>query len=237
MDAHDLLARGPFAHRGLWSPDGPPENSLAAFEAAAEAGYGMELDVRLSADDEAIVFHDETLDRMTGVRGAVRDRPSDALAAVRLRTSEETIPTLSQALATVAGRTPVLVELKTRQGDEGPLERRVAELLSDYAGPAAVLSFNPVALAVVADAAPSLLRGLNSAPHVTFDAEVVASGGPPPLAGLDQARPHFLSLGKALLTGARPHHLPIVGWTIRSRDELLQVEAACDTVMFEGFRA
>lgn len=237
MGTRDLLARGPFAHRGLWSPDGPPENSLAAFEAAAEAGYGMELDVRLSADGEVMVFHDAALDRLTGASGQVCERTAVELQTLELAGGTEVIPTLAETLAQVGGRTPILVELKTTVGDEGPLERRVCDLLVAYAGPTAVLSFNPVALAVVADAAPSILRGLNSAPHVTFDAEVVPSGGPPPLAGFDQARPHFLSLGKALLTGVRPHHLPIVGWTIRSRDELQQVEAACDTVMFEGFRA
>ena len=72
-EAWDHLFHPPIAHRGLWSPDGPPENSLGAFQAACAAGYGIELDVQLSADGEAVVFHDDKLERMAGARGRIRD--------------------------------------------------------------------------------------------------------------------------------------------------------------------
>ena len=237
IDARALLSGPPFAHRGLWSPEGPLENSLAAFEAACAAGYGMELDVRLSADGEAMVFHDDTLDRMTADRGLVRDRTAAQLSRIALRNGPERILTFAEALALIAGRTPVLVELKTVVGDEGPLERRVAALLVAYVGPAAVLGFNPAALAEVARADPAILRGLNSSSYVDFSARVVEPDPERALAGLDVARPHFLGLGKDLLGGDRPHSLPIVGWTIRSPAERAAVAGVCDTVMFEGFRA
>lgn len=232
-----LSTGSPFAHRGLWSPDGPPENSLAAFDAACVAGYGMELDVRLSADGEAVVFHDESLDRMTDRHGSVRRFRTAELVVTALRGSSERIPTLAQALAAVAGRTPVLVELKTRVGEEGPLERRVAALLCAYRGPAAAIGFNPAALAAVAHADPSIPRGLNIAPHVDDNADMVEPRSNDLDAGMAVAQPHFLGLHHTLLTGPRPHHLPIVGWTIRNPADQRAVQGACDTIMFEGFRA
>jgi glycerophosphoryl diester phosphodiesterase len=232
----ELLARGPFAHRGLWSADGPPENSLAAFDAAAHQGFGIEVDARLTADGEAVVFHDANLTRMTGAEGRVRERSSAVLGQLRLAGSDEPIPSLSQALACVAGRTPVLVELKTGAGEEGPLERRVAELLSAYGGAATVLSFNWDALAVVADAAPAILRGLNSSDHVDQNAEVVAPHPYRVLRGLERSRPDFLSLGKELCRGERLSPLPVVAWTIRSAEEQAAVRHASDTFMFERFR-
>jgi glycerophosphoryl diester phosphodiesterase len=78
-ESWDLLFRPPIAHRGLWSPDGPPENSLGAFQAACAAGYGIELDVQLSADGEAMVFHDDKLERLTGAPGRIRDRSAAEL--------------------------------------------------------------------------------------------------------------------------------------------------------------
>lgn len=232
-----LLSGGPFAHRGLWSPDGPPENSLAALDAACAAGFGMELDVRLSADGEALVFHDPALERLTGDAERVRDLSAADLTTRRLRGTDQTIPTLVQALALIAGRTPVLVELKTDVGDHGPLERRVAELLSAYDGPSAVLSFNPDALLAVRAAAPELLIGLNAAPRVNESAEVVEPDASRVLRHVDRVRPDFLSLGKETLHAARPtDDLPVVAWTLRSPEQLAAVRPNCDAFMFEGFR-
>lgn len=226
-----------FAHRGLWSPAGPPENSLAAFDAAASDGFGIELDVRLSADGEAIVFHDDTLERMTGQPGRVADRMATELKQLRLRESDQRVPTLAHALAVVAGRTPILVELKTRDGEHGPLEARVAALLSAYGGPAAVLGFNPDALLAIRAAAPNLLIGLNAAPHVDENADVVAPDPARLLRHIDRVRPDFLSLGKQAVEHGRPHpSLPIVAWTLRSAEELAAVRPHCDASMFEGFR-
>src|ERR1700751_3310329 len=96
--AWEMLFAPAIAHRGLWTKDGPPENSLAAFEAACEAGYGIELDVQLSSDGEAMVFHDSKLERLTGREGRVRDHTAADLAAMKLPGGEETIPTLADTL-------------------------------------------------------------------------------------------------------------------------------------------
>ena len=131
-----------FAHRGLWSPGGAPENSLAAFHAACAGGYGVELDVQISSDGEAVVFHDDTLERLTSEPGRTRDHTAAHLASLRLAGTEEAIPTLAEALAVIGHRCMVLIELKTPFGEVGALEKRVSEVLLDHAGPAAVIGFN-----------------------------------------------------------------------------------------------
>ncbi|HTI66453.1 MAG TPA: glycerophosphodiester phosphodiesterase family protein [Caulobacteraceae bacterium] len=250
IDAHAWAALfgAPVAHRGLWSHDKDrPENSLAAFEAAAAAGYAMELDVQLSADGEAVVFHDDRLSEreLTTASGRIAEHRAADLAEVRLAGTRETIPTLAEALECVGGRSLVVVELKVLGGDEGPLERRVAEVLDAYSGPAAVVSFNPRAVAWFADHRPGVLRGLDSAAyhdamHWTLPAEERRA-----LAELDHvtlARPHFLGLGVDMLPSPsadalRARGLPVVAWTVRSARQWARVKAHCDNLMFEGFKA
>ena len=141
--AWELLFAPPIAHRGLWSKGGPPENSLGAFEAACEAGYGIELDVQLSSDGEAMVFHDGKLARLTGREGRIADHTAADLAEIPLAGSEDTIPTLVDTLTLVGHRAMVHIELKTAYGEVGPLEQRVYEILIDHNGPVAVIGFNP----------------------------------------------------------------------------------------------
>ena len=113
-----------YAHRGLHSPDkSVPENSLAAFAAAADAGYGMELDVQLSKDGEVVVFHDDTLDRVTGVAGRVDAFDWAELKEMPLCGTGHHMPLFTEVLATVAGRTPLIVELKSEIGRASCRER------------------------------------------------------------------------------------------------------------------
>ena len=156
------LTGRPIAHRGLWRGGVRPENSLAAFEAACAGGYGVELDVRLTADGEAVVYHDDSLERLTAASGLVEERTLDELKAITLLGGvHQTIPSLAQALELIAGRSLVLVELKTPPGQEGLLEACVATLLEAYDGPHAVLSFNVAALGWLAGRHPDISRGLN----------------------------------------------------------------------------
>jgi len=242
-EAWDLLFAPAIAHRGLWSPDGPPENSLGAFQAACAAGYGIELDVRLSADGEAMVFHDDDLKRMTGVEGRLGERTAADLAELRLKGTDERIPTLAEALAVIGRRALTHVELKTPFGRVGPLEQRVHEILIDHSGPVAVIGFNPYSHAWFAERFPNVLRGLDSyswegAPHMS-EAQRKS------FANLEQvaiARPHFLALGLDMLPSARAAEyraqgMPIIAWTVRSPEEWAAVREGCDNLVFEGFRA
>lgn len=133
-----------YAHRGLH--DGQiPENSLAAFARACEAGVGIELDVRLSRDGVVMVFHDETLLRMTGEEGKLSGLDRARLQTLTLGESEETIPTLEEVLRLVDGRVPLLVELKGKSPNAA-LCKAVGELLETYEGPYCLESFNPLLL-------------------------------------------------------------------------------------------
>jgi len=240
--AWELLFQPPVAHRGLWSPQGAPENSLAAFHAACAAGYGIELDVQLSADGEAMVFHDERLARLTGAEGQLADRTAAELAELRLGGTDERIPTLKEVLALVGRRALVLVELKTPAGAVGPLEQRVHETIVDHAGPVAVIGFNPYAHAWYAERFPGVLRGLNS--YAYADAAELAPERRAAFARLEQvaiAKPHFLSLGLDMLPSAeaaalRAEGMPVVAWTVRSPAQWAAVADGCDNLIFEGFR-
>jgi glycerophosphoryl diester phosphodiesterase len=240
--AWERLFEPAIAHRGLWDPDGPPENSLGAFQAACAAGYGIELDVQLSADGEAMVFHDDDLERMTGGPGKICDHSAADLGAMRLNGSDETIPTLLDSLALVGHRAMVHVELKTPYGQVGPLERRTHEVLIDHNGPVCVIGFNPYSHAWFADRFPGVLRGLDSysykrAPNL--DEAQRASFAR--LEHVAVARPHFLALGLDMLpsrlaAGFRVEGLPIVAWTVRKPEQWEAVRDGCDNLIFEGFR-
>lgn len=150
----------PFAHRGLWSA-GVPENSLAAFEAAVKAGFGIELDVQLSADGTVMVFHDYTLDRVCGREGLLTDLDEATLRGIHLQETEQTIPTFAEVLRLVDGRVPLLIELKGETGDTSIVPATLA-VLQDYKGDWCMESFNPLLLRALKKRAPHVLRGLLS---------------------------------------------------------------------------
>jgi glycerophosphoryl diester phosphodiesterase len=154
-----FLRRAPFAHRGLHGP-GVPENSRAAIDAAIAIGHGVEIDVRLSRDGEAFVFHDATLERLTAATGEVEQRSASELATIRLRDSHETIPRLADLLARVRGRVPVLIEIKPPTAHVEALSLAVRRALEGYRGAAAVMSFDVTAIAWFKANAPRILRGL-----------------------------------------------------------------------------
>ena len=240
-EAWERLFEPAVAHRGLWSPDGPPENSLGAFQAACAAGYGIELDVQLSADGEALVFHDDDLARMTGAAGKIGDYNAADLGRLKLGGSDETIPTLAETLALVGRRAMVHVELKTPYGAVGPLEQRVHDILIDHNGPVCVIGFNPYSHGWFADRFPGVLRGLDSysykhAPHLV-EAQRQSFAN---LEHVAIARPHFLALGLDMLpnpkaTEYRAQGMPIVAWTVRRPDQWEAIRDGCDNLIFEGF--
>ena len=241
-EAWERLFEPAIAHRGLWSPDGPPENSLGAFQAACAAGYGIELDVQLSADGEAMVFHDDDLERMTGAAGRIADYTAADLGQMRLNGSDERIPTLVEALVEVGHRAMVHVELKTPYGQVGPLEQRTHEVIMDHNGPVCVIGFNPYSHAWFAERFPRVLRGLDSysykrAAHIEEEQRTSFAR----LEHVSIARPHFLALGLDMLpservAGFRVEGLPIVAWTVRKPEQWEAIRDGCDNLIFEGFR-
>lgn len=249
--ARDFL-RLPLAHRGLHDrAQGRPENSLAAFRAAIAAGFGIELDVQPSADGGAMVFHDETLDRLTARKGPVAALPAEELGRIPLSGGEEGIPTLAQVLALVAGRVPLLIELKDQSGslspghgpDAGRLEAAVAAELADYDGPVAVMSFNPHSMARLQDQAPGVARGLVTCDFAADDwpgvdpADLAALRGIP---DLERVGGSFISHdvrdldAPAVARIAGAGH-DILCWTVRSAAQEGRARDHAQGITFEGY--
>lgn len=156
-----------YAHRGLFgAQQRPPENSLPAFAAAARNGYGIELDVQFTKDRELVVFHDDTLDRMTPAKGGVNTTPWPVVSTLPLAGSGEHAPLFSEVLRTVAKAnpaTPLIVEIKSRYEYKGDylreLCRAVLAALSGYPGPYCIESFDPRVIRLVRRMAPGVVRG------------------------------------------------------------------------------
>ncbi len=248
MTERDLswLRRTPIAHRGLHDQTSNiPENSLAAFRGAIDAGYAIELDLQPSRDGEAVVFHDEELARMTGTIGRVCERLASDLNRLQLQGTLERIPLLSEVLSLVAGRVPLLIELKTLSRKVGLLEARTASLLANYTGPVAIQSFNPYSVRWFRDHAPDIPRGLLSSrfrrtaqqnlpwrTRFTLRHLLMAPIVRPQFIGYDiRALP---ALAPAL---ARRLGLPLLAWTVASADDRQKSARLADNIIFEGFRA
>lgn len=234
----------PFAHRGLHGP-GRPENSLAAARAAVEAGYGIEIDLQPSACGAAMVFHDAALERLTGEAGPVAARPAAALEALRLAGSDQTIPRLEALLAEVAGRVPLLIELKAQPeaAADAALAGAVARALEGYAGPVAAMSFSPRPVAVLREVAPGLARGLVTCAFEGEDAAGLTEAERDRLRGIADLEPlgcAFVShdrrdLDRPRLVALRAAGLPVFCWTVRSPAEEAAARLGADQVTFEGY--
>lgn len=158
-----------YAHRGLHSRDkAVPENSLTAFRLAAEAGYGIELDVQLSKDGQVVVFHDDTLDRVCGVEGRVDEFDYEELEKLCLCGTGEKIPLFSEVLELVDGRSTFIVELKPGKRNK-ELCRKTYELLKAYRGSVCIESFHPMIVAWFRFHAPELVRGQLAMPAKGYE--------------------------------------------------------------------
>ena len=229
-DLASLLAR-PLAHRGLHDrARGVIENSFAAAEAAVAAGYGIECDIQLSADGEAMVFHDETLDRLTGETGRVDARSAAALAAIALKDGRDTIPTLAAFLQCIGGRVPLVIEIKSRFDGDMRLTARAVALTKDYGGVFALKSFDPDVVSCCRDLGALCPLGLvGPAGH---DAPQAALGSPSRFEMYD-----FLSWNVAALAALRSAQgqIPAMSWTIRSRDDHTRATRYNAQIVFENF--
>ena len=147
-----------YAHRGLHGP-GRPENSMAAFRAAKEAGYGVELDVNMTADGELVVIHDSTLDRVTGESGTVEKMTLEQLKPYRLEGTDEHIPTFQEVLQLFDGQVPLIVELKPLYGNHPKLSEAVCRMMAQYPGPYCMESFDPRCIRWLKKHRPDIIRG------------------------------------------------------------------------------
>lgn len=241
MPGLDWLTARPVAHRGLHeAAAGVIENTPQAFSAAVAGNYGIECDVQLSADGEAMVFHDSTLDRLTVAQGALNAHTSDELKRIDFKNTSDHMITLSELCTLVAGRVPLVIELKSQFDRDTRLVARTAEALQKYAGPVAVMSFDPVMISAVRKLAPGLPRGL-----VAENRSAVEPGQPGISGYLREAfraRPHFLAWSVRDLPSAAPLlgrfalGLPLLTWTVRTQEQRNTADRYANQMIFEGFR-
>lgn len=242
--------KAPIAHRALHDrTQGRPENSRAAIQAAIDAGYGIEIDLQLSRDGVPMVFHDETLDRLTASIGWVHDHDAAELAAIPLLGGSEGIPTLKQVLDLVAGQVPLLIELKDQTLTMGQtnarLETATAAALNGYRGPVAVMSFNPHCIAHMARLAPDVPRGLTTSSYDPADWAPLPETDCLRLRGIpdyDATECSFISHEAADLARPRVAELKdrgaaILCWTIRSPKAEAAARMIAQNITFEHYAA
>ncbi len=239
-----LTAR-PIAHRGLHDERrGIIENTLDAAAAAIRGGFAIECDVQLSADGEAMVFHDDALDRLTTARGPVKDQKAAALEAIRFKTGGAKIPRFRNLLDKVAGQAPIICEIKSEFVGDTHLADAIVALAAGYEGPLAIKSFDPF---VVAHLRPLKLgRPLGIVAEASYEGEywrTLSAAQKSECANFlhyDATRPDFLSFCVDDLPHPTPfllrtlNAIPVMVWTVRSTEQRRKAAQWADQIVFEG---
>ena len=231
-----------YAHRGLHDAT-KAENSISAFAAAKEMGFGIELDVRLSKDGELVVFHDDNLTRVAGIDGKVIDFTAEELSKMSLSGTSDGVPTLREVLDLIDGAVPLIIEIKMN-GDEKGISEKLMEVIEGYKGDYAVESFNPIALKIVRRMRPDILRGILSTEYLKDEKHKGSI-----LYALLQhlmlnfmVRPDFIAYDKrgykveGLRFVRRSFGTALIAWTVKSAEEERDaISHGFDTVIFEGY--
>jgi glycerophosphoryl diester phosphodiesterase len=247
MSKLDWLTARPIAHRGLHdSQAGVIENTPSAFRAAIAANYAIETDVQITADGEAMVHHDFALGRLTLGSRQLAAMTAAGLKDVPFTATSDRMITLAELCEIVAGRVPLLVEIKSRFDGAHPLVARTAQVLASYKGPVAIQSFDPLALVALREIAPKLARGIVAERHQDdSDYDALTASQKRSLAFLLHAlssRPQFVAYQVADLPSFGPfiaRHLfgrPLLAWTVRTAEQRARAERVADQMIFEGFR-
>lgn len=234
---HRLLV----AHRGLHNAEaGVPENSLPAYEAAVSRGFGIEIDLHLTADGQVVSFHDGTLDRVCGVNGTPETLTLAQLRQLRLSGTDCTIPTLSEVLALVDGRVPLLIEFKSVGSNDYALCEAADALLRHYQGAYRIQSFYPLVLRWYRRHRPDIARGQLSScfrkePHRTLPKVLLGflianCVGRPDFISYDHRYPRAVGLRTCRALGAET-----AAWTITDPEVLSRCRETYDVCIFEGF--
>lgn len=244
MTLHPDFLRLPIAHRALHDrAAGRVENSRAAICAAIAAGYAIEIDLQLSSDGVAMVFHDDDLDRLTAEAGPVATRTAAELSSIHLTDGGETIPTFAEVLEIVAGQVPLLVEIKDQRPFTGALERATAKALAEYDGPVAVMGFNPESVVLMAGLAPQIPRGLTTCDYRAADWPDLTEEECTRLREIpdyDRAGASFIShqardLHRSRVAELKAQGAAILCWTIRAFQFEVEARRIAQNVTFEGY--
>ncbi|MFD0918058.1 glycerophosphodiester phosphodiesterase family protein [Pseudahrensia aquimaris] len=231
--APSWLIERPITHRALHDrTKGRAENSWSAFQAAIDAGYAIECDLQVTKTGESVVFHDPDLERMTGATDTVRSQTPQQLSKHKLLDTNDTIHTLSEHLEQVAGRVPLVLELKGVEGEDAGFVEGVAKALEGYDGQVAVMSFDHWICAQFADRMPNTPRGLTAYGGAdttqihreamdTFDLQFVSY--------------NVKELPSTFVNDMRSLGLPVITWTVRTPEQVEATFAHADQMTFEGF--
>ena len=247
MRAPDWLTARPIAHRGLHDISrGLVENMPGAFQAALAGNFAIETDLQLSGDGEAMVHHDDTLDRLTEGSGALIGKTAAELKAVKFKNTPERMMSLGDLCALVNGRVPLVIEVKSPFNGDRKLVTRMAEVLRAYSGPAAVMSFDPDQVLAMRELIPERPRGIVAEREYTAaewpEATPAQRRGMEHLRHAFRTRPHFVSYWVNELPALAPwiarniFGLPLITWTVRTPEQRERAARYADQITFEGFR-
>ena len=243
----DWLIARPVAHRGLHDAQkGIIENTSSAFRAAIAGRYGIECDLQISADGEAMVHHDDALGRLTEGSDRLDAVTAADLKRVSYKATSDRMIALGELCELVAGRATLVVELKSRYDGDRRLVRRAAKILSGYQGPAALMSFDPAQIAALREIAPALPRGIVAERYYRHhEWEGLSAASKRAMAYFTHAprtRPQFIAYAVRDLPAAIPMlarailRRPLLTWTVRSTGDRQKAERYADQMIFEGFR-
>lgn len=248
MRAPGWLTARPVAHRGLHdAARGIIENMPGAFAAAIAGNFAIETDLQLSADGEAMVHHDDALGRLTEGFGPLLGKTSAELKAVKFKDASERMMSLGDLCALVAGRVPLVIEVKSHFDGDRRLVARMAEVLAGYTGPAAAMSFDPDQVLALREMLPDRPRGI-IAQHDYNDDYWKKKLTPEQRDGMRhlrhgfRTRPHFVAFWVNQLPAPAPwiaRHifgLPLLTWTVRTPEQRERAARYADQMIFEGFR-
>ena len=247
MRAPDWLTARPVAHRGLHDrARGIVENMPGAALAAIDGNFGIECDIQLTADGEAMVHHDDALGRLTDGSGALLGMSSQALKTVSFKDTPEKMMSLLDLCALVKGRVPIVIEVKSHFDGDRKLVKRMAEVLANYSGPVAGMSFDPDQVKALRETMPELPRGIVAQRVYTEadwpEATVAQRNGMLHLKHAFRTRPHFVAYWVNDLPAPAPwiaRHvfgLPLLTWTVRTPEQRERAARYADQMIFEGFR-
>ena len=245
MNRPDWLTARPVAHRGLHdAARGIVENTPSSVAAAVAAGYGIEVDLQITADGEAMVHHDRQLGRLTEGDARLDSLTAAELRRVPFKATADRMMALGELCDLVAGRATLVLEMKSRYDGDRRVPLRVTEVLRSYAGPVAAMSFDPLQVAVLRQTAPSLLRGLVAGHHYRPGNQDRASlsDSITYLRRIAASRPQFLAYSVRDLPSPAPLiaryglRLPLLTWTVRTPEDRAKAARWTDQMIFEGFR-
>jgi glycerophosphoryl diester phosphodiesterase len=229
----EALIRQPIAHRGrhdgnlaVW------ENTLSAFEAAISSGFAIECDLQYAADAVPVIFHDDDTERLCRIKGDVRAKSSGELGLMSVGGTRDKVPSLGKMLSLVRGRVPVVLELKGREGDDESFAASVLELVDDYDGPLALMSFDHWLLRDLKELGTSRPVGLTA--EGTKPENFIAHEQAMSL-GLDFISYNIMHLPNDYITLQRNMGLPVITWTVRNADQQAHSAAHAEQITFEGF--